>query len=58
MYSITGRTLQGCLFPVSTEYKNSSMKEIVGIEVFDGKEMGPFVRLGHEASSKRETFVF
>lgn len=34
------------------------MKEIVGIEVYDGKEMGVFVRLGHEASSKRETFVF
>lgn len=47
----------GLLFPVSTEPKNSSMKGVVGSEAFDNKEMGIFVCLGYEASSKIETFV-
>lgn len=48
----------GLLFPVSTEPNNSSVKGVVGSEAFDNKEMGIFVCLGYEASSKIETFVF
>lgn len=58
LYFIIGGSLQDRLFPVSTEHKNSSMKGVVGSEAFDSKEMGIFVCLGSEASSKMETFVF
>lgn len=58
LYFITGRAPKDCLFPVSTKHKNSSMKRVVGSETLGDKEMGIFVCLGYEASSKMETFVF